>query len=201
MKSTLLWLAARTPGEARNESSRTVFFRWLIVRIAPKSPRDVANLSPIVAEKFSFHTSAFSANSVLARNTASLSLRANPLYVLTSIVPPMLPSTISAVGTFTTFKDLTSAAGRSSKLIPPRLSPDGVVPRPLISTRLLSLPRTETEEPIPALRLICTPGIFSSTSARFSSGSLPISSALMTSMRLELCRFSSSAVSKLCLIP
>ena len=50
-------------------------------------------------------------------------------------MPPKDPSTISAVGTFTTSNDFTSAAGRSEKLIPPRLEPDGVVVLPLISTR------------------------------------------------------------------
>lgn len=105
------------------------------------------------------------------------------------MVPPTEPSIVLASGTLMTCTELIIEAARSSKLMPDRPEPDPTVETPLISTRLASVPQICTPRPTPASRVIWMPVTFSSTSARFWSGSLPISSASMTSTRLAALRF------------
>jgi hypothetical protein len=70
-----------------------------------------------------------------------------------------------------------NAAGKSSKLIPPLPASAPTVDTPFISTLFSSVPRICTAVPTPAVLVICMPVTFSNTSAKFWSGSFPISAA------------------------
>ena len=135
------------------------------------------------------------------RNAANCSLSCKGRIVLRLIVPPTEPSIVFASGDLVTSKPAIIAAETSSKSIPLRPAPEPTVETPFISVRLASVPRICTPVPTPASRVIWIPVIFSNTSAKFWSGSLPISSASITSTRLFLKRFSFIALASDARIP
>ena len=154
----------------------------------------VSQRLPTVPDRRGRHERARSLYSDCALNAKSGLERSRGRMVRRLMVPPTEPSIVLASETLITSTELIIEAARSSKLMPERPDPDPTVETPLISTRLASVPRICTPRPTPASRVIWTPVTFSSTSARFWSGSLPMSSALMTSTRLSALRFSTSAL-------
>ena len=132
---------------------------------------------------------------------AKVSVSCKGRIVLKLIVPPTDPSIVLASGAFVTSTAAIIAAETSSKLMPLRPAPDPTVDTPFISVRFALVPRICTPVPTPASRVIWIPVIFSSTSAKFWSGSLPISSAFITSINLSEVRVSASALESDLLIP
>ena len=167
----------------------------------PISPRPVSQLSPKLAAMRGVMLSASSLYSPCTRMVATRSTMSSGRMVRRLMVPPTEPSIVRASGALMTSSEAMIAALTSSKLMPPRPCPEPTVDTPLISVRLSFVPRICTPLPTPARRVICTPGMFSSTSARFWSGSLPISSAWMTSTRLSALRSSLSALCSALRIP
>ncbi|MNI36823.1 hypothetical protein D3C73_908890 [compost metagenome] len=125
-----------------------------------------------------------------------------------STVAPSEPSSTSAEAVLRT----SSCENRSEantlkskprpRLVPPLWSPAPTVvsaSMPLMRTRVNSGPRPRTEmlRPSPASRVMTTPGMRCSDSARFRSGNLPMSSATMASTTPASPRLMSSAFSTL----
>ena len=117
------------------------------------------------------------------------------------IVPPTEPSIVFASGDLVTSTAEIIDALTSSKSIPLRPDPEPTVETPLNSILFALVPRICTPLPTPAVLVICIPVTFSRTSARFWSGSLPMSSAMITSTRLSEARFSANAFSNDARIP